>query len=901
MTIIPDKESNLTQRDWLNTGRYLDALMSYVRESIKQGRGMCIGLFGQWGCGKSSVVSTLSQRMNSEDADSHFVIYDAWKYSGDSFRRTFLMELGRKLQGDDFDLDEALTSFYCNKTEDKKVDSVINYVRYDVITMILSAIVGGILIATIVLDWCKFDSTVTITNITQMLTLGMLIYMHVKDDIKTSVQTPHLFAPEQFDRYFQQIVETHANGKPLVVVIDNLDRCLPEVAYRMLVDIKSFLDSNKVTIIIPVDIDALERGIYGAKEGLTPEQRRTVKEFLRKVFGVAITFKPYIAEEVDAYARKLNEEYALRLKPDTIALVSNMYVGNPRRVIQLFNNLIVERSLLPQFEEKLEPLLCHLLIIKEEFPQYYQRICENVENLFMHVDNSEGEKVETQKAFNEMVANDEQLAIYLRLSAGITQHFSDKLADVRRMVSNSSVHKKVDMNLRYQILKADITSILGYCEKGDIASLEAYLNSRMTAAIRNKQLMTNATTLMRIYLAMDKKNYLSEGTHRFLARMLHSEEDVNHIGISKDDMQPAIDMGKKLEEHNSPYLTQKIIGICKYDTTDMTGSNQPWGKSIEVDDFFYGCSVWTKEQVTDLTEHFAELYKSNMTKALQYKYGENASVLFTEKVFRDMAGSIDYAKADAVKVLTGNIVQLLVNQAVAADKFNTFLKALDAGKNTPAFEYNAVDKSTNTETVRPLLNQMTAFYQNWGKGVLQGAKDGVIKIDNRICKTIHVANNRGDSDPVNFVTANLIDEERIREFLEYFKYVSLATDDRIVSAILIDELRKPCKTNALLIETCKEMIEKGYNPKHYMKQFVAMGLETEIIERYDLNPFTRAILDKISSANCGVKESDIVPVMNPRAEAAIEGMKDALAKLVALEFVVKGKDVKDEVVYSFNS
>ena len=265
MNLIPDTAINLTSgdegRDWLNTQRYVDALSSCIEDS-KGEAPICIGLFGQWGCGKSSVVQTYK----STHAEIQVFLYDAWKYSGDSFRRTFLMQLGKELLDSDFDIEKTLTTFYANETKDTKVTSVINAVRYDIITQILSVAIVVVLILTLILQLSSFDAPITFTSVTQILTLAMLIFMHVKDDLKTSVQTPHMFAPEQFGQYYHDMLnKARTNNKltrHLVIVIDNLDRCQPEVAYRMLSDIKSFLDDdNQTTFVIPVDAQALEKGI----------------------------------------------------------------------------------------------------------------------------------------------------------------------------------------------------------------------------------------------------------------------------------------------------------------------------------------------------------------------------------------------------------------------------------------------------------------------------------------------------------------------------------------------------------------------------------------------------------------------------------------------------------------
>ena len=61
---------------------------------------LSIGLFGAWGIGKSTVLNILRRQIQDEPGSKlRYIYFNAWKYSGDSFRRQFLIEIARAVYG----------------------------------------------------------------------------------------------------------------------------------------------------------------------------------------------------------------------------------------------------------------------------------------------------------------------------------------------------------------------------------------------------------------------------------------------------------------------------------------------------------------------------------------------------------------------------------------------------------------------------------------------------------------------------------------------------------------------------------------------------------------------------------------------------------------------------------
>lgn len=895
MNFIPDTAINLTSeddgRDWLNTQRYVDALSSCIEDS-KGEAPFCIGLFGQWGCGKSSVVQTYK----ATHAETKVVIYDAWKYSSDSFRRTFLIQLGKELLGSDFDIEKTLIAFYANETKDTKVTSVINIVRYDIITKILSIGIVVFLLLCIVLQLSQFEWSFTLTTLTQVLTLVMLIYMHVKDDLKTSVQTPHIFAPEQFDQYYRDILlKARAKNKltdHLVIVIDNLDRCQPEVAYRMLSDIKSFLgNDSQTTFVIPVDAQALEMGILDFKAKDSRELKGQTKEFLRKLFNVSITFKSFHVEEVDDFAQKLNQHYQLGFKPDTIGLVSNMYVGNPRRIIQLFNNLKAE-MLLHENASEHETMICHLMILSEEFPLFYSQVVNDTAVLFAQPDFSKADtSLEDKDTATISKTRDAHLETYLRLSQGLVANYAEKEEEVRKLLSNSARFASIPLDVRTMVIQADTKKLLETYKEKDTVALQEYLYFRFKSAITLQQYDTSVRTLFKVYFSLNAANLLTDKSIGQLAKLLLRDTGILHLSIDIADIRSAIDLGRNLESHQCTTLTDCIIALCQYDTTNLVGDNVPWGKIISADDFFYGCSVWSKEQIASLVVHFAELYKTDMALALKYDYKDNAQELFCASLMRDMASTIDYGKSETIDVLTGSIVQISLKQMAAASNFDAFLVALAANKSIPRFDLTPDSHSNNTTAVRPLVQQLIQFYRNWPKGYLKGASKGIKQLNEKLCHVIGTPGPGTKAINHSYVLDNLNDNDIISEFLDYFYFVSLATNEPIVGKDVLQGLIDNKHTQPQFMDKTRELLSVGYDPKNYLTFFLTQGLEKEVIGCIDVkSPFAKTVIIQLAKKQKQTL-AELVPSDSPSASAAKAGVRDALHELITLEIVKKSNSI----------
>jgi len=77
-----------------NTHLHAAQILYHVIDTQKGG--ITIGLEGEWGCGKSTVIHLLQSgcdKLNESQKDKiHVFLFDAWAHEGDALRRTFVLE-----------------------------------------------------------------------------------------------------------------------------------------------------------------------------------------------------------------------------------------------------------------------------------------------------------------------------------------------------------------------------------------------------------------------------------------------------------------------------------------------------------------------------------------------------------------------------------------------------------------------------------------------------------------------------------------------------------------------------------------------------------------------------------------------------------------------------------------
>lgn len=273
--ILSDNETRI---DRLNNMAIAKTIVSIIKDSKES---VSIGVHGDWGAGKSSVLAMVEAELNSvldeqddigdwdeteeegwdellEEAvlnspDVAIVRFNSWQYQGFEDAKIALMSAIVS------QLEKKSKIYYKKhmvKGGLKKLKEISKRVweNLDKLSIVKSIGKAGISIATGTTPLVIFDGIVR--NIKEMVTdeekvenLIDTVGSLVKD---TGAEASGYKEMEDFRRNFSDLFK-EAHTEKLVVLIDDLDRCLPKVAIETLEAVRMFLSLDNAAFVIAAD------------------------------------------------------------------------------------------------------------------------------------------------------------------------------------------------------------------------------------------------------------------------------------------------------------------------------------------------------------------------------------------------------------------------------------------------------------------------------------------------------------------------------------------------------------------------------------------------------------------------------------------------------------------------
>jgi hypothetical protein len=288
---------------------------------------LSVSINGAWGTGKSSYLQALGERF--KERGSAVVGFEAWRYAHEP--DIFLALL------------EEIYHLPCLSTPTKRqLRSVIK-------SLGVAALVGAD-------AYLKATLKVGLKEIKESF---QLIEKRVEAEVTRTRK-----ASEKLRNVIQKIKEEHDN-KPFILLIDDLDRLLPETAVALLEKLRFYFDGDGVIVVMAINDEVINSYVH-EKHGL--EKERLSEAFLDKIFQYRFDLSS--VELGKLHFRGFSG--AVEGKKDDIArlLGARIRVRLPhRKWINLLNRIEVEFNSRQPDDTALEPMLT-LIVARELFPEF---------------------------------------------------------------------------------------------------------------------------------------------------------------------------------------------------------------------------------------------------------------------------------------------------------------------------------------------------------------------------------------------------------------------------------------------------------------------------------------------------------------------------------------------------
>ena len=289
---------NETTEDFLNYEVHCDLIKEYVTNPNLLP--LTIGVFGDWGSGKSSIMKILEQKL--EDDEKILTIYfNSWLFESYqdakiSLLENILLELSKN---------ETL-----GETAKKKILSLISRVDYmklaidgikkygkNVVDIIATGGVGSVIEASFsMLKKEKIDELET----ADLYKLNEYIKDEQNNTSKNTIKT--------FRKDFEELINL-TDYESVVIFIDDLDRCMPERVIETLEAIKLFLSVPNTAFVIGADERIIKHSIsmhlklhtLNSDSDYLQDSKQIVTDYIEKLIQIPYRLPKLSLSEIETY------------------------------------------------------------------------------------------------------------------------------------------------------------------------------------------------------------------------------------------------------------------------------------------------------------------------------------------------------------------------------------------------------------------------------------------------------------------------------------------------------------------------------------------------------------------------------------------------------------------------
>ena len=312
MASIIDKPKESSQNDLLEIEKYTDGLIKFINTSSTP---ITIGVQGEWGSGKTSLLNTIKEDLCDKDGAKHYPVWiNTWKYSLLSSPDETLIKIISGLVNQIGELTKNK-----NSERSKKLFASVGSAMKG-----FGGVMGGF-----------GGKAVEITG-------ELLEASATGKSSDNSVEA----LQNALQAVIDEAIET-SDKKAFIFFIDDLDRLDPAVAVNILELIKNIFDLEKCIFVLAIDYGVVIKGLVPKFGKMTDENEWEFRAFFDKIIQLPFSM-PIANYNIGKYLQSLlvNVNYFAKADLENektiekIAEIVGFSVGtNPRALKRLANSV----------------------------------------------------------------------------------------------------------------------------------------------------------------------------------------------------------------------------------------------------------------------------------------------------------------------------------------------------------------------------------------------------------------------------------------------------------------------------------------------------------------------------------------------------------------------------------
>jgi hypothetical protein len=354
-----------------------------IYESVKNTRTPFVyGILGDWGSGKTSTMKVIAelceQDLKSKNSFNVVIWINAWKYENEA---NMVYPILYHIKQD-----------YSERVKNKEVA--------DSLTKEFLKVVGSSALALTDLGLRVVTKTLT-GEALKLKDVGEALDL-VEKDVEYTERALSKWAEEVADVeiYYSTLMRTYADALSkvyqtdvrnirFVFMIDDLDRCLPDVAISVLEKIKNFLSADHCVYILGINPWVIYNGIKSKYSGQDVDGRAYLEKILNYSFFVPeadpSSFENFLMSRLRILVD--DEQHGKALEPafkELGRVLQECAFTNPRRIKRILNRyisyLLMYRDPLAKGGNVHDDNIVRLIIIGEYFPELFRVLAARTES-----------------------------------------------------------------------------------------------------------------------------------------------------------------------------------------------------------------------------------------------------------------------------------------------------------------------------------------------------------------------------------------------------------------------------------------------------------------------------------------------------------------------------------------